>query len=495
MRAGVFVFAIFVLSTMEISVAQQEGSQTTWPQFRGPKGAAIAKDQEIPFEFTDGENTLWKIPVPLGSSSPIVWDKRIFLTGHDDRNVMVLCYDRATGGELWRKTKPSAFAEDYLHEDCSPAAATSCTDGQRVISFFGTFGLIAHDFSGNELWQHRIQNRSASFGSASSPILYGNRVFFLRDTAEYSALLCLDAQTGEEVWKAERNAFTDSFSTPFIWEFGESSEVVVAGSGALDSYDCSTGRKKWTVTGLPAFICPSPVAKGDRLVFGAWTTAHVAGAERTRAGFGTDLKLTNEESTNASAFIKRFDKDGSNTVTQDELPESRSRDAFLFLDHDKSGSWDESEIQSFFDKEAAPGRNILVAVRGGGSGDVTQTHVLWESGKNLPYVASPLIHKDRVYCLKKGGLLTSWELSTGKMDRPMRLGIGGEFYATPVAIGEILLIAAERGAVIIVSVADKHPEIVAENDFDESIFATPAVVDNKIYLRTAANLYAFGNEK
>ena len=79
MRAGVFVFAIFVCSTMEISVAQQDGSQTTWPQFRGPNGVAIANDQEIPFEFADGENTLWKISVPRGSSSPIVWNNRIFL--------------------------------------------------------------------------------------------------------------------------------------------------------------------------------------------------------------------------------------------------------------------------------------------------------------------------------------------------------------------------------------------------------------------------------
>ena len=495
MRALVFALFVVTIGSTRISNAQETGGQLVWPQFRGLNGSAIAQDQDIPFEFGDGKRTIWNIPVPAGSSSPIVWEDKIFLTGHDENNVMVLCIDRSTGKEHWRRTKPSEFTEDYLHQDCSPASSTSCTDGKRIISCFGTFGLIAHDLKGNELWQHKIEDRSESFGSGSSPVLFEDRVYFLRDTAQYSALLCLDAQNGEKVWTAPRNAFTSSYSTPYIWQLGDSSEVVVAGSGALDSYNCSNGERKWTVKGLPAFICPSPVAAGDRLVFGAWTTAHVTGAERTRAGFGSEFELTDEESTDPRAFIKRFDKDGSNTVTPDELPESRSKDAFRFLDPNNSGAWEENELLGFFKGEASPGRNVLVAVRGGGSGDVTSTHVLWESEKNLPYVASPLIHRDRVYCLKKGGLLTSWDLSTGKMERPMRLGMGGEYYATPIAIGDHLLVAAERGAVMVVSVADSKPKIVARNDFDESILATPAVVDNKIYLRTSTQLYAFGKDR
>ncbi len=487
-------FVIFLAAATVVSIVEADESKgpDQWPQFRGPGGQAVANDQEIPIRFTEA-NTQWAIEVPMGSSSPIIWNDKLFLTGTVNNRLIILCYDRKSGEEIWRDEIESEFEEDYQHSDCSPAAATSCCNGQQLISSFGTFGLVAHDLEGKRLWEHRIENRSEAFGSGSSPILVEGNVFFLRDTAQYSALFCLDAVTGQINWRALRNSFAASYSTPYLWRHANSSEIIIAGSGALDAYNPENGERLWTVKGLPVFICPSPVAQGDTLVFGAWATANVGGVERTRAGFAQDIELTDSEASDAGAFIKRFDRDGNGRLIPKELPVSRSRDAFPFLDHDKSGDWDYSELQGFFDSQPAPGRNLIVAVKAGGRGDITDTHVIWESTKNLPYVSSPLIYRNRVYCLKKGGLFTSWDLETGSLDRPMRLGTGGEYYATPIAIGDYIMIAAERGEVIFVSIENEKPEIVMKNQFEHGIASTPAVLNGTIYIRTARRLHAISN--
>ena len=483
---------MLALSAVSSASAENPDSAKQWPQFRGPKGHAIASAQQVPHQFTK-TNTQWKRPVPEGSSSPIIWGNKLFLTGMDGKTLSVLCYNRLTGVELWRDELRCEFEEDYQHDDCTPAAATSCCNGEQLISSFGTFGLIAHDMLGKELWRRKFQNRSDAFGSGSSPILSGGNVFFLRDTSQYSALFCLDAKSGKVQWSAQRSGFAASYSTPYLWERADTTELVVAGSGSLDGYDPETGEQLWTVTGLPAFICPSPVANDDRLVFGAWTTANVGGEERTRAGFASDVQLTELESSNAAAFMKRFDQDADGYISRSELPASRFLDAFRFIDHDKSDTWDMPELQGFFDSKPAAGRNLLVAIKPGGRGDITDTHVLWESTKNLPYVSSPLIYKKRVYCLKKGGLLTSWDLETGEMQRPMRMGLGGEYYATPIAIGDHIMIAAARGAVMFVSVVDGKARIIAKNTFESGIAATPAVIDQTLYIRTDKYLYAIRN--
>lgn len=485
-KLGACVITILLLTH---TVTADDSRVVQWPQFRGPHGHAIAGAQDIPVNF-DSASTLWEKQVPAGSSSPIIWNNKLFLTGHKGNRLLVLCYHKDTGKELWRDEVTGDFDEDYEHEDCSPAAATSCCNGEQLISSFGTFGLIAHDLDGNELWRHKIQNREEAFGSGSSPILQSGSVFFLRDTTKYSALYCLNAKSGRIKWKAPRSAFAASYSTPYIWNRDDATELVVAGSGTLDGYDPETGEQLWTVTGLPAFICPSPVAKGDRLVFGAWTTANVSGEERTRAGFAAEVNLTNLESKDPVAFMKRFDLNGNGRIAKSELPPSRFRDAFRFTDRDKSDDWDLKEVEAFFNAKPAPGRNLLVALNAGGRGDITETHVVWESTKNLPYVSSPLIYRDRVYCLKKGGLLTSWDLETGDLDRPLRLGVGGEYYATPLAVGDHIMLAAERGAVIFLSVAAEKPKLVAKNDFAAGLAATPAILDGTIYIRSRDKMHA-----
>ena len=232
--------------------------------------------------------------------------------------------------------------------------------------------------------------------------------------------------------------------------------------------------------------------RGDTLIFGAWTTANVGGVERTRAGFAQDIELTDEEASNAGAFIKRFDQDGDGRLVAKELPVSRSRDAFPFLDHDKSGDWDVSELQGFFDSQPAPGRNLMVAVQAGGRGDITETRPLGINQKSSLRLFSTHLPRP---CLLPEKRWFIHQLGFGdRIPRQTHAArYRGEYYATPVAIGDYIMIAAERGEVMFVSIKDDKPEIVTRNQFEHGIAATPAVLDGTIYVRTAKRLHAISN--
>jgi outer membrane protein assembly factor BamB len=124
-------------------------------------------------------------------------------------------------------------------------------------------------------------------------------------------------------------------------------------------------------------------------------------------------------------------------------------------------------------------------------------HIKWE--KTMPttsntysYGASPLAYRDRVYMVATGGFVTCVDLNTGKpYFEKERLRVPGEYYASPLAVGDHILICSQRGTVFLIKAADQL-EIEHRTDLKEKIFATPAIVDNKIYLRSENHIWAFG---
>ena len=463
-----------------------------WPQFRGPNGTNAATSRSVSLEFGPDRHVLWKTELPPGNSSPVIWEDRVFVTAVDEGELLVLSYERSSGQLDWRERIPFTVEPDYAHDDCSPATPTSCTNGEQLISYFGDYGIVAHDLEGNALWSKTFAMEPSQFGFGSSPIIDGHRVYLLRDVGVgSSSLTCFDAATGKELWKRPRFSFIPSYSTPYLWNSSSGQQLVAASSGNLQAYNCSSGELIWSVKGLPAFVCPSPISSGDVLVFGAWTTAHASGQERVRSTLGESVELTEEEMTSAERFIGRFDTNRDGRLTKQELPASRARDAFRFLDKDNSRDWNADEVRGFLAQAPTPGRNIMVAVRAGGTGDITTSHTIWEVDKKLPYVASPVIHRGYVYYVKKGGFLTCVELETGKFIAQQRLRAGGEYYATPLLVGDRMIIAAERGTVFVVA-ASPELKILSTNKFAEEIAATPAAVDGKLYLRTESYLYSIG---
>ena len=230
------------------------------------------------------------------------------------------------------------------------------------------------------------------------------------------------------------------------------------------------------------------------VVFGGWTTAHVAGRSRIESIFDVDSGVSAAAMKDPAAFFAQFDANKDGKLSVDEFPKSRARDAFNFIDKNRDGFVDMAEWAPVYTElGAAPGRNVILGIApGGGKGDLTPTQVKWETTRGLPYVASPLAYRGRVYLIKAGGFISCLDLTTGKAHyETERLGVAGEYYATPVAVGENIVICAQRGTAFVIRAGDTL-EILSRNELGEALSATPAVVENTLYLRGEKHLWAFG---
>jgi hypothetical protein len=196
-----------------------------------------------------------------------------------------------------------------------------------------------------------------------------------------------------------------------------------------------------------------------------------------------------------TALLAQLDANKDGKLTAGEMPRSRARDAFNFVDTNRDGLLDLAELTAAFARPAVPiGRIVLLGIApGGGKGDLTKTQVQWETTLGLPYVSSPLAHRGRLYLVKNGGFLTCLNARTGKAHyESERLGVAGKYYATPVAVGEDIVICAQRGTAFVIRAGDAL-EILSRNGIGEALSATPAVVDGTLYLRGEKHLWAFGN--
>src|SRR4029077_2351491 len=142
-----------------------------WPQFRGPGGSGVAKGQKPPVEFGRDKNVKWKVAVPSGLSSPIIAGDKLVITAFDGGKLYTLAYHRADGKEAWRADAGAKEIEKYLKSDGSPAASTPATDGEHIVSYFGSCGLLCYDLEGKLLWKHDmpVATTWGGFGSGTSP--------------------------------------------------------------------------------------------------------------------------------------------------------------------------------------------------------------------------------------------------------------------------------------------------------------------------------------
>src|SRR5438270_6226367 len=161
-----------VTAGMVVAAAVGADQPLSWPQFRGPGGSGIAEGQKPPVEFGPEKNLRWKVTVPSGLSSPIVAGENLVLTAFENGKLYTIAYRRADGTEAWRREAPAKQIEPYHKQEGSPAASTPATDGERIVSYFGSCGLLCYDLAGKELWKYEMPPASISgnFGSGVSPI-------------------------------------------------------------------------------------------------------------------------------------------------------------------------------------------------------------------------------------------------------------------------------------------------------------------------------------
>jgi len=312
------------------------------------------------------------------------------------------------------------------------------------------------------------------YGTASSPVIAGNLVVVNRDRDEQSSLLAVDLATGKTVWEAPRPDSYGSYGTPIIWQSSAVAEVVVPGSLRLKGYELKTGKEDWLVEGVTSFACTTPVVGEGLLFFAAWSEGKA------------DNPLPSWDK-----FLEQHDKNKDGIVTLDEFDDA-SRDFYRGFDINRDGKIDKTDWDQIM-ASVAKGDNVLVAVKPGGRGNISQTHVAWRATRGLPYVASPLFYDGRIYLIKNGGMISSFEAKSGKpFYTQERLEAAGNYYSSPVAADGRIYIASVPGKLTVVKAGGEKPEILHQAEFRERIFATPALAGDKLFLRTQSTLYAFG---
>jgi outer membrane protein assembly factor BamB len=467
-------FAVFALLLIAASSASAE---SWWPQFRGPNCSGVSENARPPVEFAPGTNQLWKVNVPSAPSSPVVWRDRIFLTAFDAGKLEVHCYSRDDGSLLWKRAVPSEKIEEFNATEGSPAASSCATDGRRVVSYFGSYGLICHDFEGRELWRYPLPmaETAGGFGTGTSPTIAGRLVLVNRDMLRNCSLLAVDLKTGKRVWEASRPDVGQSYGSAIAWKNGGVNEVVMSGSMKMKAYDPKTGVERWSLAGMPSFTCTTPVIGEGMLFFAGWAPGK------------NDSPMPSFQEMAAA-----FDKNKDGAITADEVKGTPMETFFRAQDVNGDGKLTADDLETM-KAMMSKGENLLVGIRPGGKGEVNESSITWKQTRGLPYVPSPLYYRGRVYLVKDGGMVSSFNAKTGEPDyQQERLNALGNYYASPVAADGKIIVASLDGKVTVFAAGGETPHILYQSDFKERIAATPALVKKQLYLRTATALYAFG---
>lgn len=417
-----------------------------WVGFRGLSAGGASEDKGLPTTWSATENVIWKTELPgPGASSPIVTGNKVLVTcyrgtqGGSSANLerVLVCADRASGKVLWTAEVKGASNEDRAGGQLMShgfASSTPVTDGKSVFVLFGKSGVLAFDLDGKQLWQTSVGTGSAQngWGSASSPVLYKDMVI-VNAGAEGQAVIALDKETGNEVWKAPAEGLEGCWATPILVDTADGNQDLVLNAPyEIWGFNPDTGKLRWFCEGIRGgTVCPTVVAK-DGVVY-----AIGGGGGGTQSG--------------------------------------------------------------------------AVAVKVGGKGDVSESHVVWRKTVGS-YVTSPVIVGDHLYwinnsntavCLRlaDGEAAYQERLSGGAGGRPAgggfgggRGGGGGQPYASVVAAdGKIFAFMRQSEALVLP--AEPKFEILARNklDDDAGIFnATPAIHNGQLLVRSDKYLYCLG---
>ncbi len=289
----IVVTLVFMCCTSHLHAESLKPSiAKNWHQWRGPQANGVSRTANPPLEWSEDQNIRWKVAIDgNGSSTPIIWGNQVFLltainTKKVDQSLpkpedqpkrvfgitypnttyqfVVLCLDRTTGKELWRRTATEGIPHEGHHGDNDFASASPTTDGERLYCWFGSAGLFCYDLDGTKLWDRSLGKAhiGASLGEGCSPVVHDGKVVIVRDHSRQSTIEVLDAKNGNSLWKKNRNE-PNAWATPLVIDHGGKTQVITAASNMVRSYDLSNGDIIWQCSGLTGNCIPAPVVEND----------------------------------------------------------------------------------------------------------------------------------------------------------------------------------------------------------------------------------------
>lgn len=253
---------LFVLALVSITNAGE------WPAWRGPGGDGVSDEVGMPVDW-DGK-IQWKAALPgPGNSTPITWVNHVFVTQANAESTQrkLIAFDRATGRKLWEFSKEYK-EEDPTHKTNPHCASSPVTDGQHIISWFGSAGLFCHDFDGKLIWSRDLGKVEHIWGYASSPVIHEDKVILSFGPGTKHVLYAFDKATGKTIWETdlglsqpvnEQKRFKGSWSTPILYKVGDKTQIVLSLPDELVGFDMETGKRIWWCSGLSALSYTSPI--------------------------------------------------------------------------------------------------------------------------------------------------------------------------------------------------------------------------------------------
>ena len=471
----VVAFALFVANSSANAQESKHASNPTtneWLQFRGPNGTGVAEGFALPAEFNGTKNVVWKTAVPFARSSPVVTADRVFLTASEADKLSTLALDRKTGKVLWRRDVVRA-RHMPIYKANDAASPSPVSDGKNVFVFFAELGLISYGPDGKERWRVPLGPFNSFYGMAASPVLAGNTLVMVCDQRADSFVVAVDARNGKVLWQKNRTNY-EAYSTPAIYKpTSGPAQVIVLGSHSVDAYSLEKGERLWWVNKIGAYPKGVPLL-GTDMVY-------------VMADGGEESFLPPFEE-----FLKA-DANKDQKIQREEVKTSgEAYEHFGWLDSNSDGVIERSEYE--FVRNSTTDGHGVTAVRLTGSGDLTSSNVVWRVKKAYPSIPAPLIYRGVMYLMKEGGIVSTLDPANGQVLKQGRTPAALEdYYASPVAAdGKIFLISAS-GKVTVLK-AEAQWEILATNDLDEEVWATPAIAGSNLYIRTRNSLYSFGSK-
>ena len=472
-----------------------------WPQFRGPNSSGHADTSKptakAPTEFAPGHHELWSVPMPSGHSSPCIVADSIYLTSFNraDRELRVHCLDRCNGETRWSRPVP-VDAIERGHPSFNPASSSPASDGERVVAYFGSFGLICFDKRGEKLWDIKMPLTKSYAGNATSPAIFGDRVILYRGNHVDHFILAVDKRTGDQLWKKPQ-------AEPFASELACTScpilvgnKLIIHSARSVQALDIDSGEQIW-VAKCATTATSTPVIAGGDVIVAAWNKM---GEPALRPKFPSFDELVSAHDKNQDQRITRNEfprlmifhrPDGA------EAPQNGAAVGFKWSDSNKDGAIDKQEWNEKLNQLAAFRARYkthgMLAIPIHSQGLIEASAIRTLEQQSIPEVPSPLVHNGYVHFVKNGGVLTTIELKSGKRTSRIRTKGRGTHYASPIIANDKLYSTAGDGVISVLSLGPK-PKVLAVNAMKDDVYATPAVDNGVLYVRTHHKLYAFGGE-